>query len=178
MQAEIFRVAQDRDLKAGQAFGALYLAFLGKPSGPRAGALLAAQDRDFVIRTAPRSGRGRYAPRMISLQSIRDDAEGVKAAVARKGEPTDPIDRILAADARRRELEATTNELRAERNAGNKQLGEAMRGGGGAAADELKARMAELSAQIDANAAELSCRAAGDRGGPAAGPESAGCIGP
>ena len=28
---------------------ALYLAFLGRPSGPRAGALLAAQDRDFVI---------------------------------------------------------------------------------------------------------------------------------
>ena len=93
---------------------------------------------------------------MISLQSIRDDAEGVKAAVARKGEPTDPIDRILAADARRRELEATTNELRAERNAGNRQLGEAMRGGGGAAADDLKARMADLSAQIDANAAELT----------------------
>ena len=49
MQAEIFRIAQERDLKAGQAFGALYTAFLGKASGPRAGALLAAQDRDFVI---------------------------------------------------------------------------------------------------------------------------------
>ena len=68
---------------------------------------------------------------MISLQTIRDDAEAVKTAVARKGEPTDPIDRILAADTRRRELEASTNELRAERNAGNKQLGEAMRGGRG-----------------------------------------------
>ena len=93
---------------------------------------------------------------MISLQSIRDDPEGIKAAVARKGEPTEPIDRILAADTRRRELEASSNELRAERNAGNKQLGEAMRGGGGAAADALKARMAELSAQIDADAAELT----------------------
>ncbi len=30
VQAEIFRVAQERDLKAGQAFGALYAAFLGK----------------------------------------------------------------------------------------------------------------------------------------------------
>ncbi len=49
VQAEIFRVAQERDLKAGQAFAALYAAFLGRPSGPRAGALLAAQDRDFVI---------------------------------------------------------------------------------------------------------------------------------
>jgi seryl-tRNA synthetase len=93
---------------------------------------------------------------MISLQSIRDDPEGVKAAVARKGEPAEPIDRILAADTRRRELEARTNELRAQRNEGNKQLGEAMRGGGGSAADELKARMAELSARIDAGATELT----------------------
>jgi seryl-tRNA synthetase len=93
---------------------------------------------------------------MISLQSIRENPDGVKAAVARKGEPTEPIDRIVAADTRRRELEASTNELRAQRNAGNKQLGAAMRGGGGAGADELKARMADLSVQIDANAAELS----------------------
>ncbi|HEX6475046.1 MAG TPA: serine--tRNA ligase [Candidatus Limnocylindria bacterium] len=93
---------------------------------------------------------------MISLQSIRDDPEGVKAAVARKGEPTETIDRVRAADERRRELEASTNELRAQRNAGNKALGEAMRGGGGAAADELKARMAELSKRIDANATDLS----------------------
>jgi lysyl-tRNA synthetase, class I len=49
VQAAIFTVAQERDLKAGQAFGALYAAFLGKSSGPRAGALLAAQDHDFVI---------------------------------------------------------------------------------------------------------------------------------
>jgi seryl-tRNA synthetase len=93
---------------------------------------------------------------MISLRLIRDDPEAVKAAIARKGEPPDAVDRILAADARRRELEASTNELRAARNAGNKDLGEAMRAGGGAAADELKARMAHLSRQIDANAAELT----------------------
>ncbi|HET6820937.1 MAG TPA: serine--tRNA ligase [Candidatus Limnocylindria bacterium] len=93
---------------------------------------------------------------MISLRLIRDDPDAVKAAIARKGEPPDAVDRILVADARRRELEASTNELRAQRNAGNKALGEAMRSGGGASADELKASMAELSGQIDANAAELS----------------------
>ena len=49
VQAEIFRMAQERDLKTGQAFASLYAAFLGRSSGPRAGALLAAQDRDFVI---------------------------------------------------------------------------------------------------------------------------------
>jgi seryl-tRNA synthetase len=93
---------------------------------------------------------------MISLRLIRDDPDGVKAAIARKGEAPDAVDRILAADRRRRELEASTNELRAQRNAGNKELGQAMRGGGGSEADALKARMAELSRQIAANATELT----------------------
>ena len=50
VQAEIFSVAQELALKAGQAFAALYAAFLGTRSGPRAGWLLAALDRDFVMR--------------------------------------------------------------------------------------------------------------------------------
>ncbi|MBA3586526.1 MAG: lysine--tRNA ligase [Chloroflexi bacterium] len=48
-QAAIFAVAKDLDLPAGRAFAALYLAFLGRASGPRAGWLLAALDRPFVI---------------------------------------------------------------------------------------------------------------------------------
>jgi seryl-tRNA synthetase len=93
---------------------------------------------------------------MISLQLIRDDPEAVKAAVARKGEPTDPVDRILAADARRRELEGAINELRAQRNAGNKELGELMRGDRREEGEQVKARMADLSRQIDLGAAELA----------------------
>ena len=53
---------------------------------------------------------------MIGLQQIRDDAEAVKAAVNRKGggaEPLEAIDRILAADGRRRAVEAEVNDLRA-----------------------------------------------------------------
>ena len=92
---------------------------------------------------------------MISLQLIRDDPAAVKAAVARKGEPADPVDRILAADARRRELEAGTNELRARRNAGNKELGELMRGDQREEGEQLKTRMAEISRQIDDQADEL-----------------------
>ncbi len=49
LQAAIFATATERDLPAGRAFAAIYLAFLGRPSGPRAGWLLAALDRDFVI---------------------------------------------------------------------------------------------------------------------------------
>ena len=93
---------------------------------------------------------------MISLQLIRDDPEGVKAAVARKGEPTEPIDRVRAADERRRELESLANELRAQRNAGNKELGELMRGGRSEEAEALKATLSALSGQIDQHATELA----------------------
>ena len=49
LQAAIFATATEHDLPAGRAFAALYLAFLGRTSGPRAGWLLAALDRDFVL---------------------------------------------------------------------------------------------------------------------------------
>jgi seryl-tRNA synthetase len=92
---------------------------------------------------------------MISLQLIRDDPDAVKRAIARKGEPTEAVDRLLAADARRRQLEADANDLRAERNAGNRDLGELMRNGQHDEAEALKARMAPLSERIDALSAEL-----------------------
>jgi len=50
VQTAIFATASALGLPAGRAFIAIYLAFLGRPSGPRAGWLLAALDRDFVIR--------------------------------------------------------------------------------------------------------------------------------
>ncbi len=46
----VFRVAEEAAMPAGRAFGALYLAFLGRTNGPRAGWLLAALAPDFVIR--------------------------------------------------------------------------------------------------------------------------------
>jgi lysyl-tRNA synthetase class 1 len=48
-QALLFRVSQEGGLPAGRAFGAVYLAVLGRPNGPRAGWLLASLDRAFVI---------------------------------------------------------------------------------------------------------------------------------
>jgi len=93
---------------------------------------------------------------MIGLQLIREDPDAVRGAIARKGEATDAVDRVLAADARRRALEAEANELRAQRNAGNKQLGELMRTGRRAEGEALKGRMAHLSEQIDGFDAELT----------------------
>jgi lysyl-tRNA synthetase, class I len=49
LQAAIFEAARLHDLPAGRAFAALYAAFLGQTSGPRAGWLLASLDRDFVV---------------------------------------------------------------------------------------------------------------------------------
>jgi lysyl-tRNA synthetase class 1 len=49
LQAAIFESAKARGLPAGQAFAAIYVAFLGRASGPRAGWLLAALDRGFAL---------------------------------------------------------------------------------------------------------------------------------
>ena len=48
-QTAIFATAAAGGLGAGQAFKALYLAFLGRQNGPRAGWLLASLDRAFVL---------------------------------------------------------------------------------------------------------------------------------
>lgn len=45
----LYRVAQVHGLASWSAFGAVYLAFLGRPNGPRAGWLLASLDPDFVL---------------------------------------------------------------------------------------------------------------------------------
>jgi lysyl-tRNA synthetase class 1 len=58
-QAAIFETATETGLKPGRAFRALYLSFLGRPNGPRAGWLLAKLEPDFVqarLREAAASG--------------------------------------------------------------------------------------------------------------------------
>jgi lysyl-tRNA synthetase class 1 len=48
-QALVFEVVAAAALPAGRAFGALYLAFLGRTNGPRAGWLLASLEPSFVL---------------------------------------------------------------------------------------------------------------------------------
>src|SRR5207245_11035604 len=93
---------------------------------------------------------------MIGIALIREDPDAVKRAIARKGEPTGPVDRVHEADARRRAIEAEVNDLRAQRNTGNRQVGDLVRTGEHDDAAALKARMAELSTQIDRLAGELT----------------------
>jgi lysyl-tRNA synthetase, class I len=49
LQAAIFDAARVSNLPPGRAFAALYAAFLGQSSGPRAGWLLGSLERDFVV---------------------------------------------------------------------------------------------------------------------------------
>ncbi len=49
LQSAVFNTAKERGIGAGAGFAALYAAFLGRSSGPRAGWLLASLDRPFVL---------------------------------------------------------------------------------------------------------------------------------
>ena len=55
-QALIFGTAKELGLAAGVAFKAVYLAFLGRPNGPRAGWLVASLDPEFVQRRLAEAG--------------------------------------------------------------------------------------------------------------------------
>ena len=44
----IYAVSEEANVKSGLVFKAVYIALLGKESGPRAGWLLASLDQDFV----------------------------------------------------------------------------------------------------------------------------------
>jgi seryl-tRNA synthetase len=89
---------------------------------------------------------------MLDLKLIRSDPERVKAALARRG-AADPIDELLALDARRRELLPEIEGAQAERKALSKQVGEAKQRGGDAA--EPIERVGELKEKIEAGKAEL-----------------------
>ncbi|HET8538084.1 MAG TPA: serine--tRNA ligase [Solirubrobacteraceae bacterium] len=93
---------------------------------------------------------------MIGIGAIRDDAEGVKRAIARKGEPPDAVDRILVADTRRRALLAEADAAKHQRNTGSKRIGDLMRDGERDAAERLKLEMGELGERIKRLDAELN----------------------
>jgi len=84
---------------------------------------------------------------MLGLRRLRAEPEDVKALLARR-DPTLPelVDRILAADERRREALGVVNDLKAERNQASKRVGELKRAGEDA--DGLIAQTKELGERI------------------------------
>jgi lysyl-tRNA synthetase class 1 len=63
-QAAIFETATEGGLKPGKAFRAVYLAFLGRPNGPRAGWLLAKLEPAFVVERLREAAAGGKLPGM------------------------------------------------------------------------------------------------------------------
>jgi lysyl-tRNA synthetase class 1 len=61
-QSAIFETSKAGGLAPGKAFAALYLTFLGRPNGPRAGWLLASLDRGFVVRRLREGAAGGTLP--------------------------------------------------------------------------------------------------------------------
>jgi lysyl-tRNA synthetase class 1 len=68
-QGLIFASAASQELPARRAFEAIYLAFLGRPNGPRAGWLLASLERDFVVRRLDDAASATMAGAMEGRQS-------------------------------------------------------------------------------------------------------------
>src|ERR687888_776944 len=95
----------------------------------------------------------------VGLQRLRDEPDVIRKGATDKGEDAALVDDALAADARRRELLAEGDALKAERNTASKRIGEAIRGGatpGGPEVAELKARSVAAGERIGAIDAELA----------------------
>ena len=95
----------------------------------------------------------------VGVQRLRDEPDLLRKGAADKGEDPSIVDRALEVDERRRTLVAEGDALKAERNAGSKRIGEAIRGGsdpGGPEVAELKAASTRAGERIDAIDAELA----------------------
>jgi seryl-tRNA synthetase len=91
---------------------------------------------------------------MLSLEFIRENAELVKQACADKGDHAD-VDRLLEVDGQRRKALAAVESLKAERNAGSKQVGKLMQENR-EEAEQLKERMKGLGVEVKSLERELA----------------------
>ncbi len=103
---------------------------------------------------------------MLDLKAIREDPEGARAALARRG-AAESLDELLRLDARRRELLPEIEDGRARQNKASEAIAEAKRGGGDAEAElaemrelaprikQLEAELGEVEAALEGLAAQL-----------------------
>ncbi len=99
---------------------------------------------------------------MLDIRRIRSEPEAVKAAIGRRGDGTEPLDRVIALDTRQRQLGAERDDTRARVNAISKQVGVLRRDGNSADAEELQAesrllgeREKQLTSEVDALSGEV-----------------------
>ncbi|MGQ9491506.1 MAG: serine--tRNA ligase [Anaerolineae bacterium] len=93
---------------------------------------------------------------MLDIKFMREHRDAVFAAMEALGAADAPVAEALALDERRRAILAQVEALRAERNAGSKQIGQLMREGKRAEGQALQARMAAIGDEIAALDAELA----------------------
>jgi len=83
---------------------------------------------------------------MLDIRLIRENPELVRAAVKRRGGDDAPLDALLRADERRRELLHQVEGLRADRNRVSEEIGKIKQSGGDAA--EMVAEMRKVGERI------------------------------
>src|SRR5437867_4712833 len=93
---------------------------------------------------------------MLDLNYVRENLDGVRAALAARGMPATALDDFAQADAERRRVIAESDALNAERNTASRVIGGLMKDGKRDEADarrkqvnELKERMGQLDAARD-----------------------------
>jgi seryl-tRNA synthetase len=95
---------------------------------------------------------------MLDVRRIRVDLDEVKAGLARRGEPTDALDRVAALDAEQRRLSVERDGLRAEIRAISNEVGSLFREQRQDEAQELQEQsklLGEQERQLDRRAEEV-----------------------
>ena len=92
---------------------------------------------------------------MIDIRLLRTDPQAVKAAIARRGEDTSGLDRVVELDAQQRQLAEERDQVRNEVNTISKEVGGLHRDGKAEEAAELQAQSRELGAREEALSAEV-----------------------
>jgi seryl-tRNA synthetase len=95
----------------------------------------------------------------VGIQRLREQPDRIRQGAIDKREDPTLVDRAIEVDAARRRLQAESDELKAERNAASKRIGEAIRGGAtpdGPEVAGLRARSTAAGRRIDAIDADLS----------------------
>ena len=92
---------------------------------------------------------------MIDIKKLRDDFDATAAQLARRGVEAEKLQKARDLDAKRRELIAETETLKAKRNAASKEIGKIAASGGdiAAAKDEMR-KVGDRIAEIDRELAE------------------------
>jgi seryl-tRNA synthetase len=93
---------------------------------------------------------------VLDMKRLRDDPDAARAALRARGDRSD-LDRILELDNKRREVLARVEALKAERNAGSKEVARLRKSGADSSEKErdLK-RLGEEVARLDRDASEIT----------------------